>query len=262
MNHLKELRIAKNISLRKLSEDIKLNYGKKISRASLNNYENGETEPKKDTWEILADYYHVDPLYLRGLNPIKNHFDNSIYEESISTMVDLVNENGISSAKIKEIMQRISIYLELIKDTPDLVDSFSKILLHLETITPYPSNDSFTINMETGNLLDVKESINYILKDKKYIVNELDNLVKKAIESLSLPENPISITDNNKLIIHVDKISDEEVREKILALQDTEKDSTKNPNINDIFQFEESHNKHLKHVEDNLKKINKNNKKK
>lgn len=38
-----------------------------IKRGTLNNYENGKTEPKLETWQKLADYFGVSVGYLQGI---------------------------------------------------------------------------------------------------------------------------------------------------------------------------------------------------
>lgn len=65
-NRLKKLRIQHGYTL----DDIANETG--INRATYNNYENGKTEPKSETWQKLADYFDVDVGYIQGLTAIKN----------------------------------------------------------------------------------------------------------------------------------------------------------------------------------------------
>lgn len=60
MNRLKELRKAQGLTL----DDIENITG--IKRGTFNNYENGKTEPKLDTWQKLAEALNVTPQYLVG----------------------------------------------------------------------------------------------------------------------------------------------------------------------------------------------------
>lgn len=60
-NRLKELRKERGYTL----NDIESATG--IKRGTYNNYENGKTEPKLETWKKLADYFGVDVGYLQGV---------------------------------------------------------------------------------------------------------------------------------------------------------------------------------------------------
>ena len=60
MNRIKELRQKNNLTLKEL--------GQKIGMANntLSQYETGKREPKLETWNKLADYFHVPVAYLKG----------------------------------------------------------------------------------------------------------------------------------------------------------------------------------------------------
>lgn len=61
MNRLKQLRKEKELTLDDLSK------ATRISRATLNRYENGDSEPKQATWQQLADYFGVSAYFAMGL---------------------------------------------------------------------------------------------------------------------------------------------------------------------------------------------------
>lgn len=63
-NRLKALRMEKDLTL----DEIQNQTG--IKRGTYNNYENGITEPKIDTWEKLANFWEVSVPYLQGLDQI------------------------------------------------------------------------------------------------------------------------------------------------------------------------------------------------
>lgn len=60
MNRLKELRLERGLILK----DMEL--GTDIKRSTYSDYENGKSEPKLATWELLANYFNVSPQYLVG----------------------------------------------------------------------------------------------------------------------------------------------------------------------------------------------------
>lgn len=65
-NRIKELRLEKGLSQRKLAEETG------ISQQSLSFYEKGDRNPKIETWQKLADYFGVSVSYLQGVSDIKN----------------------------------------------------------------------------------------------------------------------------------------------------------------------------------------------
>lgn len=68
-NRLKELREAKGLTL----DDIENITG--IKRGTFNNYENGKTEPKLDTWGKLAVFFDVPVSYLMGITKDKDDYE-------------------------------------------------------------------------------------------------------------------------------------------------------------------------------------------
>lgn len=262
LNRLKELRLDRGLSLRELANDLEINYGKKISRASLSNYENGDTEPKNETWDTLADYYHVDSSYLRGLNPIKNPMDNMIYEQSVSTMVDLVQQNSVASSQIKEIIENLGFYLSHLRDSPDLASDLSEIIRNLSAITPYPNNDSLSINNETGELFSIKESVQFILKRKENLQRKIDLFVDQAIANLTPPDIPIIVSEKGDLLIDINAIDDPDIKSQIAkqvkdSSHNEESSQEKAPHMNDmeIKNWDKRKAELQQHIINNLKKI-------
>ncbi|MBP2056988.1 transcriptional regulator with XRE-family HTH domain [Lactobacillus colini] len=61
-NRIKELRKKKNLTLRELGEALKMRDN------TLSQYENEKRNPKKETWQKLADFFGVSISYLQGFN--------------------------------------------------------------------------------------------------------------------------------------------------------------------------------------------------
>lgn len=65
-NRIRELRAERNLSLMQLEQDVGISY------FTLRRYELGDTEPKLETWQKLADYFGVSVGYLQG---VEDKFD-------------------------------------------------------------------------------------------------------------------------------------------------------------------------------------------
>lgn len=60
MNRIKELREKNSLTLRGLGKEINM------SSSRISQYETGKREPKEETLQRLADYFHVPVAYLKG----------------------------------------------------------------------------------------------------------------------------------------------------------------------------------------------------
>lgn len=74
MNRLKELRKDRKLTLQQVSKETG------VSVASLSSYENGNRNPKIETWQRLADYFGVSVSYLQGLSKYKSFSKEDIFE--------------------------------------------------------------------------------------------------------------------------------------------------------------------------------------
>ncbi|QBO35401.1 XRE family transcriptional regulator [Periweissella cryptocerci] len=62
VNKVKELRKEKGLTLKELSDGINMPV------PTLSKYENGDREPKLETWQELADYFEVSVSYIMGIS--------------------------------------------------------------------------------------------------------------------------------------------------------------------------------------------------
>lgn len=60
MNNLRKLRKQRKLTLDDIQKQTQIN------RGTYNNYENGTTEPKPETWQALANFFNVSVEYLQG----------------------------------------------------------------------------------------------------------------------------------------------------------------------------------------------------
>lgn len=82
MNRIKKLRRERGLTLKELSEQLN------TPITTLSKYENGDRNPKTDTWRRFAEFFEVDVPYLQGL-PLtrwlycphcgkRQHFENDL----------------------------------------------------------------------------------------------------------------------------------------------------------------------------------------
>ena len=87
-NRIREFRKQKGKTLDQIQDETG------IKRGTLNNYENGKTEPKLETWKKLADYFGVSVGYLQGIE-----------DKYTGVMAD--SERQVRREKIKENMAKV-----------------------------------------------------------------------------------------------------------------------------------------------------------
>lgn len=85
-NRLKELRKRNGYTL----DDISKLTG--ITRGTYNNYENGKTEPKLETWQKLADFFGVYVGYIQGVSDVENDEYARIASSDNEIFINMINE--------------------------------------------------------------------------------------------------------------------------------------------------------------------------
>lgn len=83
-NRIRELRKQKGKSLDQMQDETG------IKRGTLNNYENGKTEPKLKIWQKLADYFGVSVSYLQG---IEDKYTGVMADSERQARRDKIKEN-------------------------------------------------------------------------------------------------------------------------------------------------------------------------
>ena len=96
-NRLKQLREINKYTL----DDIEKNTG--IKRGTYNNYENGKTEPKLETWQKLADFFGVSVPYIQGYAEINipNDLKFDSKQDAIDCIERIMKAQGISKEDLR-----------------------------------------------------------------------------------------------------------------------------------------------------------------
>ncbi|MGM9908684.1 MAG: helix-turn-helix domain-containing protein [Limosilactobacillus vaginalis] len=184
MNRIQELREEHGLSLQQLSEAIKKQSGKKISKASLSNYEREDQQPKKETWQALANFFHVNLSYIMGLSPTRNAVDERLYKSAISRLIELTSGNYSNGPKVRKIVRFFSLLLERTKNNEEYLDHLYELIGSISTINPYPDNDSVTLNFSNGEELTPFESAKLINKHRLKIEEASNYFVYVALDQL------------------------------------------------------------------------------
>lgn len=155
-NRLKELRKQLGLTL----DDIQEKTG--IKRGTYNNYENGTTEPKLETWQKLANFFNVSVPYLQGIADFPDD----------KTLLDVLNEQLFSESKQhpdqKEIFDEIKQRIES-KDQ----QLISYLCNHLGDSLPIVYRNYLKANSESTKAVDKvlakTATLRQALDDKEYM---------------------------------------------------------------------------------------------
>lgn len=188
MNRIQDLREERGLSLQELSDSIKEVTGKKISKASLSNYEREDQQPKKDTWKTLANFFHVNLSYIMGLSPNRNPIDEHLYKQDISRLVELTNGDYPNAPEMRQILRTLSIILRDVKDKKEYLQAIYRFAYSLLVINPYPDNDNVTID-NSGKMLTHIESAKLIDSKRVDMEKTVNYFVSEALNGLSVNEN-------------------------------------------------------------------------
>lgn len=205
-NRLKQLRKEKGLTL----DEIQSKTG--IKRGTYNNYENGVTEPKLETWQKLADFFGVSVPYLQGISDIKDLEPVSTFEKFFASLEKTpdgksvkvpVNEmlalsNGLELKTFLKINNAI-----ISKQNGELSENdfkkYSKIVSHLDK-NDFPSIGD--VNFYITNFYEIM--LDEINKDKKakIALDEIKKIISKylGLDEDGFDDEPITIKK-----VHSDK---------------------------------------------------------
>lgn len=92
VNRLNELRERDGISLQKLSNILKEQYGITVSSSQLMYYEKGERQPRnEEIWQKLAEYFGVPVTYLLGYSESKPK-PLSLLQKAFDSIIEFYSE--------------------------------------------------------------------------------------------------------------------------------------------------------------------------
>lgn len=173
MNKIKEIRQQAQLTLDEVSS------GTGINRATLNRYENGNTEPKMSALEKLSDYFKVSIAELTGINvidEINNHMEKGQYAY-LNKQLARLQSNQLQAMQPLAVADAIQLIMDLYEKyefNDNKTTDVSSILRSL----------NFMINNAIDDENDYQDTIDRFTK----LVNNLKAQNKKAPEDNSEAE--------------------------------------------------------------------------
>lgn len=203
MNRLKTLRKEQNLTLIDLSEQLG------IPKSTLNRYENGDSEPKQETWELLSDFFEVDTSFLMGLSEIRKaselNISEKIEEKDIPKKVQEYFDE-LMTTEIENGDQRYKLFYDLTEKS-----SFEKYLITKE----FPKN-------ETGIKYAVKEFTEKFLAKyydlQRYLPHSNENAIsysRNKIDMLLSDINNYFKSDEESRKSHHSRLEEDEIKDNL-----------------------------------------------
>lgn len=108
MNRIKQLRLAKKLTLVELSKKVQ------IPNNTLSQYENEKRKPKIETWQKLANYFNVSVPYLQGAATyeVLDPLEKGIYNYVTVAMDRAFNEYAVLPETREKILKTIAYSIE------------------------------------------------------------------------------------------------------------------------------------------------------
>ena len=172
MNRIKELRQAKGLSLRDMSEKINMSY------ITISQYERGKREPKLETWQKLADFFGVSVPYLQGISKVK---DVDAFDDSKSFLDYLSKIRKLPDRYSVETDELLAFYAENDRRVFKLLgDVFLKLTRTKRTHKALEKAVKYI--SENSDIQDISE-INSIMLDVFVIMLQSETNVEKSIKA-------------------------------------------------------------------------------
>lgn len=196
-----------------------------IKRGTLNNYENGKTEPKIETWYTLSDFFDVPIAYLMGIDnrcysiKLQERLEKltEVYsdEEPFKTIFSTFSKNELANCCVDYCINHFleTRKLLLLEDYELTLEFYNYILDRFPSIENRIEDTSQSnqplLNMDNSDLSEhEKRKINKTLNDLQLLLELLNETSKIKNIDIELPiysRSDIYQQDNKKLAIEISK---------------------------------------------------------
>lgn len=242
MIRLKELRLKKGLTLKKVASD------NGLAESQLSFYETGKRKPRNSaTWEKLADYFNVSVSYLMGLSDEKidekealnvakqiffSYLTNYELDDEERTAVQYFNNEELDNVLLKAMKQYFTI--PFVQETPEMKNLEKKYFLR-SWLCSYllgryqkevKNNHNFIANTyDSIPSNDEINTYNLLLSDENQL--PLDDALKKILTFDNLPAEiykdleKIKDSDATLIAYEYESSVDERLKEDINKILDT-----------------------------------------
>jgi transcriptional regulator with XRE-family HTH domain len=137
-NHIREERQKAKLTQKQLADLFnqylaanKIDDVKPVTYAAISRWETGENNPQNETWNALANFFNVEPGYLRGYSTTR--------QSSIREMFAYIQSEKLSDDPDKDLAIK-NVFEAIYEDLSDRIDSLERQVAELENPGSQPQD--------------------------------------------------------------------------------------------------------------------------